>query len=286
MSTHDNNRVRRMSLKKLEPHPKQGEIYESLPLAELRALAESMRLDGQRQPVEIMPAKNKAGLPAGTVIDGHNRIAAATLLGWTHIDVVIRCDLLDADAAAVELAHINANLLRRQLHPLDKAAALKRAYEIEKSKDLMTYQQEAEAYARLCAAAGLSGRHGKRLMNILSTPRAIQRAVRDGHLSIVMADRISRLPTAVQEQIVDGIMLLSTGKQIQAVVTRHIAAPTGRHRGMGDAFASFMRAVNKGLADVDGREQPVSPRLLQMYKTALEAAHKYFGECLSRIQTP
>ena len=106
MSENNNNQVRRMALSKLKAHPKQGDIYETLPVAELRALADNMKAEGLRNPIEIMPAKNKARLAAGTIIDGHNRVAAARLLGWTHIDVVIRCDLLDADAAAVELGSV------------------------------------------------------------------------------------------------------------------------------------------------------------------------------------
>jgi len=288
MSNNNNNQVRRVPLAKLKAHPKQGDIYETLPVAELRALADNMKSEGLRDPVEVMPAKNKAGLPAGTIVDGHNRVAAAKILGWRQIDVVIRYDLLDVDTDAAEAAYISANLRRRQLHPLDKAAAALRAYELEIHKSGfgdMDYGEIAEAYARISAAAGYSGRHLNRLINVLRTPRAIQRGVRDDQLPIVMADRISRLSQEDQQKLAAEIQSLGDVSKIKLVAARYVGAPNGRHRGIGDAFACFARNLKKGLADLDGRDLSVSQKLIATYESTLRLAHVRITHWLGASET-
>ncbi len=62
---------------------------------DLNALIEDIRKNGLREKIQILP-KNKAGLPADTILDGHERSRALQKLGQTDTDVVVRYDLADA----------------------------------------------------------------------------------------------------------------------------------------------------------------------------------------------
>ena len=70
----------------------------------------------QLQPIDLMLR------PDGqlVLIDGKHRLRAASLLGWEHIRAHIR----DLDGETVRLRQIDANLIRRELNPLDRAAFL------------------------------------------------------------------------------------------------------------------------------------------------------------------
>src|SRR5215510_2358776 len=92
VNTMEQSKVQKWKISRLKNHPLQKTMFGDLPDAELRALAEDMRANKQKDPVEI--------LPDGTVLAGHQRIRAARLLGWAEVDVVIRHDLAEAGAAA------------------------------------------------------------------------------------------------------------------------------------------------------------------------------------------
>src|SRR5262245_52989614 len=100
-------------LSRLKDHPLQAAAFGDLPEQELEALAEDMRKNGQRQPVEA--------LPDGTVVTGHQRVRAARMLGWAEVAVVVRADLARAGEAAVEAHLLADNLVRRHLTPLARA---------------------------------------------------------------------------------------------------------------------------------------------------------------------
>src|SRR3954453_15267104 len=102
----------RWKLSRLRVHPRQAAMFGDVSDEELKALAEDMRKDGQRDPVEA--------LPDGTILAGHQRVKAAKVLGWKEVDVVVRHDLA-ADGAAAEAHLINSNLVRRHLSPLSRA---------------------------------------------------------------------------------------------------------------------------------------------------------------------
>ncbi len=89
----------------LQEHPMQGAVFGDVAQAELDVLVESLRKEGLRYPIEI--------LPDGTIICGHQRVRAANVLGWTEIDVIIRTDLATAGTQAVENHLILDNYARR-----------------------------------------------------------------------------------------------------------------------------------------------------------------------------
>src|SRR3954470_12962193 len=104
----------------LKPFPSQPRYFDDLSDHELKALAADVKQNGLRSPIEVLP-KNRAGYPADTIISGHQRKRALELNGEAEATVLVRHDLADADADAVEKAFLDDNQLRRHLDPLARA---------------------------------------------------------------------------------------------------------------------------------------------------------------------
>lgn len=89
-----------------------------------RQLAESINTTGLQHPIDI--------LPNGTILGGHNRLAAVRLLGWEEMPVRVRHDLAGKSDAELDQVFIEDNLNRRQMNPVQIA----RAYAALKGKCL------------------------------------------------------------------------------------------------------------------------------------------------------
>jgi ParB-like chromosome segregation protein Spo0J len=189
-----------------------------------KALAEDLHLRGQRDPIIIMPANNAAGLPANTILDGHRRIEAMLANGQTEADVLVREDLKDADEQTVTAAFLGFNLLRRQLHPLDKARVVQQLFVAKAGVPLndLDMWKRGELRDRIGESLGMSGRNLDRYLRVLETPLEIQHAVRDRRLKLVPASRIALLSCQDQQQIVQRIAGLADPKEIDRVVAEFI----------------------------------------------------------------
>ena len=86
--------------------------------SKVRELADSMKQVGLINPVTVNTDLE--------LIAGAHRIAAAELLGWDEIEARV----WDCDAFLSELAEIDENLMRNELHYLDEGAAYKRRDEL------------------------------------------------------------------------------------------------------------------------------------------------------------
>lgn len=117
------NKVQKWPIDQLKRSERQDANFHDLSALDLSLLADDMKANGQTTPIEI--------LPDGTVIDGHQRLRAAKLLHWPEVRVLVRDDLKGKRAA--ERRMLEANLTRRQLHPLDRIRIAKRFLELEKS---------------------------------------------------------------------------------------------------------------------------------------------------------
>jgi N6-adenosine-specific RNA methylase IME4 len=84
----------------------------------VKELADSMNQVGLLNPITI----NKGY----ELVAGAHRLKAAELLGWQEIN----CIIMDADELTCELAEIDENLMRNELHYLDEGAAYKRRDEV------------------------------------------------------------------------------------------------------------------------------------------------------------
>ncbi|MFG1463317.1 ParB N-terminal domain-containing protein [Xanthobacter sp. DSM 24535] len=88
-------------------------------------LAASMKVDGQRYPIEVRPVGKKGRY---ALISGGHRLGGAKLLEWTEIDA----EILDITADQARMREIDENLYRAELSDLDRAVFLsekKRLYE-------------------------------------------------------------------------------------------------------------------------------------------------------------
>src|SRR5690349_3061937 len=112
MASDGNRTIVKWQVDDFRPHPRQGHLFAAPTPHEIAELAADMQQNGQLSPVEI--------LPNGTIIAGHNRIAAARLLGWKEVSVWVRHDLAGNPVAA-ERRLIVDNLTRRQLGAMGRA---------------------------------------------------------------------------------------------------------------------------------------------------------------------
>ena len=86
--------------------------------AKVRELANSMSEIGLINPITVTQDR--------VLITGAHRLAAAKLLGWTDIQATVS----ELDGLRAELAEIDENLMRNELHYLDEGAAYKRRDEL------------------------------------------------------------------------------------------------------------------------------------------------------------
>src|SRR5574340_1303885 len=90
-------------------------VREKLDPGYLAELKESLKEDGQWDPILVRPKNGKYEL-----ISGHNRVQAAKELGWTEIDANIK-DLTDIDAMFLSL---KTNLLRQDMSEKEQGKVL------------------------------------------------------------------------------------------------------------------------------------------------------------------
>ena len=146
----------------LHPHPRQSEFFMDLSTVELAELAEEIASAGLLTPITVTSD--------GTIICGHQRVAAARLLGWEDIDAYV---LDDDEALNADDLLISDNVVGRQLDPL----TLARCYREQSSRYDTHYEDEKGDMRDVLAVklrCGKSGRSLDRLKRLLDLPRDIQ----------------------------------------------------------------------------------------------------------------
>lgn len=252
---------KQMSLAALKPHPLQLCFYDDSNAVDDESLAADLRRRGQQSPIVVMPENNAANLPGGTMLDGCRRARCLKDSGETDAMVVVRHDLKDASAAAVEAEFLKYNFTRRQLHPLDKARVAQRLYVLERSKKTVNdlgFKETLAMRDRIGKILGMSGRNLDRYLRVLETPVPIQNAVRDGRMKLVMGAKIATLPQYEQEKIAEAITGVTDSKEVTRIACEHVTISDGRrHQKVNDAVACFARTLDRGLEDLDGRVDQV-----------------------------
>jgi ParB/RepB/Spo0J family partition protein len=261
----DNDReIATWQLAKLMPHPKQCQLFGHMPEHEIQELADDLRRNGQLQPLEI--------LPDGTIVAGHRRTEAAKLLGWDQVDVWVRHDLAD-DPVAVERRLIEDNLHRRQLGPMGKARCYLRLKELEGGDrgGRLPDHEWKDLRDRLGKRLGGSGRNLDRYLRILNcTPQEVQDAVEAGRLPLTLAYQVVGLKVPQKELIARQIR---EGGNPKTVVTRAVGKKDSKHKRARDAKAAFLKALERGRADLNGRVQEVGWVTAEEQKTLQEGAN-------------
>ena len=141
-------------------------------LRDIEALAESIRRQGLIEPLVVEQVPPGSGGQWVTLVAGHRRLAAITMLGWDKVPVIPRWVSSTHHATILALVE---NTQRADLDPIDEA----RAYQ-----DLLDTGMSARAVSR---ATGIpEGRISERLQ-LLHLDPAPQARVAAGTLSVTHA---------------------------------------------------------------------------------------------------
>jgi ParB/RepB/Spo0J family partition protein len=218
-------------LSRLKEHPEQAAMFGDVSDEELKALAEDMDKNGQRDPVHI--------LPDGVILAGHQRVRAARLLGWKEIEVIVRDDLAEAGPQAQETFLVNDNLLRRHLSPLGRARCLRRLMELESNSRTggLDWKSKEALKEQLGRRLNLSLRSVNRYLLVLGTPPEVQAAFDRGAITLIQAGKVALLDRQQQEDVA---RRLHNGERAKEVMARTLA---NGQDGSGDVQRSFVRLV-------------------------------------------
>jgi len=235
-----------ITIANLRPHPRQAEFFDSPP-HEVQELADDLERNGLRVPIDI--------LPDGTILAGHRRVAAATLLGWPEIDAKVRDDLAD-DPEGAERLLIEDNLYRRHMGPLGIARCYRAVKELEirrarRERGRVTEgirlgeRDRQEVRDRIGKRFGMSGRTLDRYVRVLDgCPPAVLTAVEADALSLQIAEKIAGLDPACKQQIIEAIQSGTPPREAAKAVldaamppVRIVSADKGR----------FLRSLSRGV---------------------------------------
>ena len=274
-----------LRLADLVPHPDQVKYFGPYGENERAALQSNIEANGLRVPIEVLPPRNRAGLPALTIISGHTR--CEILIGLDHVvsDVRVRHDLAKATRSEVDVEFIADNFARRQLDPLDRARVALRLFELERDKrGRKTVDHppvEGELRDRIGLILGVSGRNLARYLLILKTPTEVQRAFQEKKLKLVEAAKIGALPKKTQLQFA---ARLRDGEDARAVFTGIFPPRDGKHMNAADALASFVRSLGKAHADLADRVDVVHPNLVLRAEVELRRGRKLIRTLLKKLE--
>lgn len=166
----DTTQMRRIPLTKLHPDPDNVRTE----LVGIDDLADSMRENGLIQPLVARRDGTRLVLVAG-----HRRYAAAKLLRWTDIEVVIRHEMKPADVIAAMLIE---NGQRTDLDPIDEARGLNALKTIHGYSDV-----------ELGRRIGRSQPYVSARIALLSLSAEEQDQVRNGEMKLIEATHRGRL---------------------------------------------------------------------------------------------
>jgi ParB family chromosome partitioning protein len=212
--------LHRIPIAEIRPNPFQPR--RAFDPQELAGLESSIRANGLLQPISVRPAPTGVGYE---LIAGERRLRAATRIGWTEIQALIR--ELD-DRALLTLALVE-NLQRTDLDPLEEAEGYHRLMqEFE-----LTQQQVADVVGKDRSTVA-------NILRLLSLPASIRRFLQTkeitlGHARALLSIGDEREMSALAQRIVqEGL----TVRQVEALA-RPAAGPAqgGRKRAAKAAVA-------------------------------------------------
>jgi hypothetical protein len=199
----------------LTAHRLPSALFRPLSDKEHARLVDDIRAHVVLQPIEVTAD--------GTIIDGHERVRAARVLGLTEIPVRVRDDL--ADQTAIDRRHAEANLNRRQLDPLVLARLALHLFQLENGRLKIREPEQDDLRDRISAALGMGGRNAPRYLNLAQAPLEVQSAYSEGRISLTSASRVCQLPHDTQQSLAQD---LRDGGDAAIVVKRYLEQPSGR----------------------------------------------------------
>lgn len=271
-------KLEKRKIKDLQPYPRQQDYFNDLPDEELVGLAAAMKTGGV-PPIEILP-RNKVGLPVNTILRGHQRLRAAKLNGETELVVLVRYDLGNADAAAIEREFLSDNHHRRHESTISRARVAIRLMELEARKELAGVPDPAKR-DRVGKIIGMSGRNLDRYLNVLNAPRVVQDAFEQKRLSLVLAGRVGTLPQRKQAEVAKRI---EGGESPTKAVREMLGAPKRQPLSPGAAIVALANALGQAEDGLLGRMQAVSGEIAR-HESALRGGKDLIEQLLSVVDS-
>lgn len=201
--------IEEVEVASLKRHPRQDDVFAQSSPDQIKELAADMQERGQQEAIQVC-----ADL---TIVRGHQRVAAAELLGWKTIEAVIRHEFEDPNAPEVVEDLINDNLIRRHSGELERA----RAYQVLKQSQGDGRSKRLGNTRDLLAKRlgfGKSGRSMDRLMRLLTLPKDIQELISAGQLKKSHAERVLTLSQDQRDRVIAD---LRADEPVKVVLRRH-----------------------------------------------------------------
>lgn len=252
----------------LRPHPLQATLFPPLSEVERQVLADDIHQHGLKHAVEV--------LPDDTIVCGHQRVAAAKLLGWEQIDCIVRDDLAAAGPTAIERYLIEDNLHRRQLSPL----AVVRLYRhLKRAKGgKRAVKGEGELRDAIGQQLKMSGRTLDRYERVLDADPRLAAAVDRNELQLSQAVKVAALSAKEQQRILTG---LAEGQKLRTLL-RSSPPKDGR---VPDALAEPYQVLTQQLRKVADCME--SRRFLRadatFVRSMLEESRELVADLLDRL---
>ena len=186
----------------LTPHPNQPRQH--FDEAEIESLAASIREKGIVQPLVVRPGDDSDDGAPYQIVAGERRWRAAQRAGLHELPAVVRHL---SEAESIEIALVE-NLQRRDLNPLEEAAAYRRLI-----RDFDHRQED------VATALGKSRSHVANTVRLLDLPEKVKALVEDGTLSAGHGRAL--LAAAEPAALSDTVVRLGlTVRQTEALVRR------------------------------------------------------------------
>jgi ParB-like chromosome segregation protein Spo0J len=205
------------SIDSLKPHPLNSKAFDEVEDDDFEALVRDIDARGLQNEPDILPEGD-------LILAGHRRIRACGRLGHQEIRCRVRYDMAGATDADIVVALINDNLHRRQLSKLGIARALRARMQALDAEQGNSYSSTMDLIGPLASALNVSERNARRYLRALTTPQAVQHALEQGALPLVLADKVAGLPAKLQQQVATRI---ERGESAKTVVASVLNKPKG-----------------------------------------------------------
>jgi ParB family chromosome partitioning protein len=200
--------LQRITLSRIRPNPYQPRRkFRPDELAELEA---SLKASGLIQPITV-----RRNGDAFELISGERRLRAATNLGWTEIQAIVR----DYDERSMLVLALVENLQRLDLNAIEEARGYRRL--IDEFK--LTQQEVAES-------VGKDRTTVTNLLRMLALPESVQRLVEEGKLSAGHARALLPLPGTTSlalaaDAVSGGLSVRDLERRVRELLNPQAAAP-------------------------------------------------------------
>ena len=278
------SRLETLALDVLVDHPDQKTYFRDYGEFEYETLKKDIKANGVKNPPDVLPPKNKAGLEAYTILSGHTRRNILLELGHTTAKILVRYDLIDASRAEIDRAFLLDNVARRQQDRLGQTRAAVGLFRLEKEqRKLSTVSSllgNGELRDQIGKIVDMSGRNLGRYFHVLSAPIEVQDAFAAKKLTLIQAARVGGLNPGQQKQIASS---LSKGEDPKRVFETFFPSRTHKHVKPVDALASFVRSLETAHADLADRVDSIGPNAVRKFESKLKQGRRLIRRVLGKL---